>query len=54
MGNPDENRRFDTRAVHSGERRGRQPGESNGRGDFYPVSTPFAPKTCTSRVAVDP
>jgi len=44
----DENRRFDTRAVHSGERRGKQPGEGNGRGDFYPVSTPIYASTTFS------
>src|SRR4028119_225183 len=48
MGSPDENRRFDTRAVHSGEWRGKQPGESNGRGLFYPVSTPIYASTTFS------
>jgi cystathionine beta-lyase/cystathionine gamma-synthase len=48
MGSPGENRRFDTRAVHSGERRGKQPGGGNGRGDFYPVSTPIYASTTFS------
>jgi cystathionine beta-lyase/cystathionine gamma-synthase len=49
MGSPDENRRFDTRAVHSGERRGRRTdGSGNGRGDFYPVSTPIYASTTFS------
>ena len=38
-------RRFDTRAVHSGEQRG---GNGNGSGDFYPVSTPIYASTTFS------
>src|SRR3712207_3049152 len=49
MGSSNENRRFDTRAVHSGERRGRRAdGSGNGRGDFYPVSTPIYASTTFS------
>ena len=47
MGSTDE-RRFDTRAVHSGERRGERVGEGNGRGEFYPVSTPIYASTTFS------
>jgi cystathionine gamma-synthase/methionine-gamma-lyase len=47
MGRPEENLRFDTRAVHSGERRG-VPADGNGRGDFYPVSTPIYASTTFS------
>ena len=38
-------RRFDTRAVHSGERRGVG---GNGRGEFYPISTPIYASTTFS------
>ena len=43
----DENRRFGTRAVHSGERRSK-PANGNGRADFYPVSTPIYASTTFS------
>lgn len=44
-----EERRFDTRAVHSGERRGGgSEGAANGRGEFYPVSTPIYASTTFS------
>ncbi len=43
-----EQRRFDTRAVHSGERHGRVDGSPNGRGDFYPISTPIYASTTFS------
>ncbi|MEJ7842554.1 MAG: PLP-dependent aspartate aminotransferase family protein [Rubrobacter sp.] len=44
-----QHRRFDTRAVHAGERRGgRSDGAGNGRGDFYPVSTPIYASTTFS------
>ena len=39
-------RRFDTHAVHAGERHGRPDG--NGREDFYPVSTPIYASTTFS------
>ena len=44
-----EQRRFDTQAVHAGERRGRgSDGSDNGRGDFYPISTPIYASTTFS------
>ena len=46
MSRAGEDRRFDTRAVHSGERRG--VGGGNGRGEFYPVSTPIYASTTFS------
>jgi cystathionine gamma-synthase/methionine-gamma-lyase len=54
VGSPDENRRFDTRAVHAGERRSRRPdGSGNGRGDFYPVSTPIYASTTFSHPDIE-
>ncbi len=47
MSPANEGRRFDTRAVHSGERRGTG-GNGNGRGEFYPVSTPIYASTTFS------
>jgi cystathionine beta-lyase/cystathionine gamma-synthase len=41
----DEGRRFDTRAVHSGERRD---GAGNGQDGFYPISTPIYASTTFS------
>jgi cystathionine beta-lyase/cystathionine gamma-synthase len=43
-----ENRRFDTRAVHAGERHGRPDETTNGGGDFYPISTPIYASTTFS------
>jgi cystathionine beta-lyase/cystathionine gamma-synthase len=48
----DEPRRFETRAVHSGERRA---GSRNGResGDFYPISTPIYASTTFSHLDIE-
>lgn len=43
---PEQKRRFETRAVHSGERRAKhEETEANGQGAFYPVSTPIYAST---------
>ena len=44
----DQHRRFDTQAVHAGERRGRPDGTPNGRDGFYPISTPIYASTTFS------
>jgi cystathionine beta-lyase/cystathionine gamma-synthase len=45
-----EHRRFETRAVHSGERR---PGGRDGEGDFFPISTPIYASTTFSHPDIE-
>ena len=51
---PEQQRRFETRAVHSGERRARHKETgTNGPGTFYPVSTPIYASTTFSHPNIE-
>ncbi|HEX2729406.1 MAG TPA: PLP-dependent transferase, partial [Rubrobacteraceae bacterium] len=51
---PEQKRRFETRAVHSGERRARhEEAGTNGQAAFYPVSTPIYASTTFSHPNIE-
>src|SRR3712207_1655926 len=48
-----ERRRFETRAVHSGERRAGQRDRQKKSGDFFPISTPIYASTTFSHPDIE-